>query len=112
MEFDSVALAGKGELDAVMGEALGMHAGADAGLVEQVGSALLDHAGADAAEHIVAGLALKDDVVDAVAGQQLAEQQAGRAGAADGDLGAHSVPPSLPGPPFRWRPVAGSTESA
>ena len=49
---------------------------------------LLEHAGADAAEHVVAGLALEDDGVDAGLVQQLAEQQARRAGADDRDLGS------------------------
>ena len=61
---------------------------ADAGLVEQVDRALLEHAGADAAAHVVARCALEDHAVDAVAVQQLPEQQAGRAGADDHDLGA------------------------
>ena len=49
----------------------------------------LDHAGADAAEHVLAGLPLQNDVVDAVLMQELAEQQSRRAGPDDGDLGAH-----------------------
>ena len=67
------------DLDAVVHQALAVHARADAGLVEQVHGALLDHAGADAAEHVLAGLPLEDDVVDAVRVQQLAEQQSRRA---------------------------------
>ena len=66
-----------------------VHARADAGLVEQIDRDLLDHAGADAAEHVVAGVPLEDDVVDAGLVQQLAEQQAGRTGADDGDLRPH-----------------------
>ncbi len=62
---------------------------ADAGLVQQVDGDLLQHAGANAAEHVLGGLALEDDGVDAGLVQQLAEQQAGRAGADDGDLGSH-----------------------
>ena len=68
-----------------------MHAGADAGFVEQVDRDLFDDAGADAAEHVLAGLPLQDDVVDAVLVQQLAEQQARRPGADDGDLGAQDL---------------------
>ena len=56
-------------------------------LVEQVDRDLLEHAGADAAEHVVGAALLEDDVVDAGLGQQGAEQQAGRAGADDRDLG-------------------------
>ena len=89
LEGDAVAHAVDADLDAVVHQAFAVHARADAGLVEQIHRALLDDAGADAAEHIVAGLPLQDDVVDAGAVQQLPEQQAGRAGADDGDLGAH-----------------------
>jgi hypothetical protein len=65
-----------------------VHAGAHAGLVQQVDADLLQDAGADAAQHVVAVCALDDHGVDAGLVQQLAEQQAGGAGADDGDLGA------------------------
>ena len=63
------------DLHAVMHETVGMHAGADPGLVEQVHRDPLDHAGTDAAEHMVGGLPFQDDVVDAILVQELAEQQ-------------------------------------
>ena len=63
------------DLHPLMHEAVLVHAGADAGLVEQIHGALLDDAGAHPAEHIGAGLPLQDDVVDAVAMQKLPEQQ-------------------------------------
>ena len=63
-----------------------MQALGDAQLFEQADRALFQHAGADPRQHVVAVLALENDVVDAVAMQQLAEQQAGRAGADDRDL--------------------------
>ena len=75
------------QLEAAARQAFGMHARTDAHLVEQVDGGLLQHAGADAAEHVVAGLALEDHRVDAGLVQQLSEQQAGRAGANDDDVG-------------------------
>ncbi|MCY1556863.1 hypothetical protein D9M68_936600 [compost metagenome] len=93
MHVNRVAVAGKHQLDAVVHRAFGLHALAHAGLGQQVHRDLLQDAGADAAQHIVAALALDDDVVDAGLVQQLAEQQAGRAGADDGDLGSHVLSP-------------------
>ena len=60
-----------------------------AGVLEQVDRDLLEHAGADAAEHVVGAALLDDQRIDAGLVQQRAEQQAGRAGADDDDLGAH-----------------------
>ena len=81
-------LAAEGQPDAIVHQALAVHALAHARLVEQVDADLLQHAGADTAEHIVGAALLEHDVVDAGLVQQLAEQQAGRAGADDDDLGA------------------------
>ena len=88
LQVDAVALAAEGQLDAIVHQALAVHALAHARLVEQVDADLLQHAGADAAEHVVGAALLEHDVVDAGLVQQLAEQQAGRAGADDDDLGA------------------------
>src|SRR3546814_14179144 len=73
MEVAAEAFAGESPLDAVMGEALGMHAGADAALAEQVSSALLDHAGADGADDIVAASDPTVDAGRAVPGPRLAQ---------------------------------------
>ena len=54
LETTAVAVAVDADLDAFVDDPVGMHAGADAGLVEQIHRDLLDHAGADAAEHVVA----------------------------------------------------------
>jgi hypothetical protein len=61
-----MARAAEGEFDAMMHKpfAVGARAGAD--LVEQRHGAFLEQAGADAAEHVLARLALENDVVDAV----------------------------------------------
>ena len=67
-------LAVDAHMHAVMHQTVGMHALADAGLVEQPHRALLDHAGSDAAQHVVGGLPFQDNVVDAVPVEQLAEQ--------------------------------------
>ena len=47
VHVDAVALPGEPQFEAVMHEALAMHALADAGLRHQVGSALFQHAGTD-----------------------------------------------------------------
>jgi len=89
VHVDAVALALEQQLDAVVGQALGMGTLGHAGLLKQVHGDLLQHTGTDAAEHVVAALALNDDVVNAGLVQQLTEQQAGGAGADDGDLSTH-----------------------
>jgi hypothetical protein len=53
------------------------------------GLSMLQNAGADALFNVRAALGFEDDGVDAVAVQKLPEQQACRARANDGDLGAH-----------------------
>ena len=77
------------QAEAEVRPAAGIHASAHPGFMQQVHRDLLQDAGPDAAQHIVTALALKDDVVDASLVQQLAKQQAGRAGADDGQLGSH-----------------------
>ena len=77
------------DLGAFVNDAVGMHAGADAGFVQQIHRDLLDDTGADPTKDVGGGLALQDDGVDAVPVQQLAEQQAGRSGADDDDLRTH-----------------------
>ena len=84
-----VARAVEAELDAAVRQALGVHPRAGAGGVEQVDRHLLEHAGADPAEHVVGAALLDDDGVDAGPVQQGAEQEAGGAGADDGDLCFH-----------------------
>jgi hypothetical protein len=95
VDRDRVPLAAEHQLDGVVDDAVAVHAVAHARLVHQVHGHLLQDAGADAAQHVVAGLPLQDDVVDAGLVQQLAEQEAGGAGADDGDLGAHGCVSAL-----------------
>ena len=66
MHVDAMPRAAEREFHPMMHQPLAMGARAGADLVEQRHGAFLEQAGADAAEHIFAGLALKNDVVDAV----------------------------------------------
>ena len=65
---------------------LAVHARAEPDLAQQRDRAGFQHAGADPVEHILAGLALEHDAVDAVAMQDMRQQQAGRAAADDRHL--------------------------
>ena len=58
-----------------MHQPFGVHALADTGLAQQVNHALLQHSGANPSEHVLAGLALDDDVINPGVVQQLAKQQ-------------------------------------
>ena len=89
LQVDAPALPGEGDLHAFVDQPVARHAPVDAGLAQQVDHTLFQHAGADAAEHVVRGLAFEDHVVDAGLVQQLAEQEAVRTGADDGDLSLH-----------------------
>ena len=88
LEIDAVPHALDAELRSVVHEAVAMHAGTDAGLVDEIDRDLLDDAGANATEHILGRMPLEYDVVDVVLMQQLAKEQAGGAGADDCDLSA------------------------
>src|SRR5690606_20403856 len=87
---DAMMAAAEREVEAVMRQAFGMHARASTRLVHHADGAFLQHTGAHAGKHVVARLALEDDVVDAGFGQKLSKQQSGRTGADDCNLGAHS----------------------
>src|SRR5208282_5273498 len=91
LEGDAVAAAVDANLHALVHEPVPVHAGADAGLVEQIQGDLFDDAGPDAAEDVFGGLPFQDDVIDAVLVQELAEQQARRPGADDDDFGAQDL---------------------
>ena len=86
-----MALALEQHVEAAVDQAFLVHARADTHLVQQVHGDLFQNAGANTAQHVVAALALHDDGVDTGLVQQLAEQQAGGAGADDSDLGTHGV---------------------
>ncbi len=93
LEVDALTPPEKRKLEAVVDQTLLVHPLAAAGAVEQVDGPDLQHPGANAPENVVAVDAVEDDVVDTRIGEQLAEQQPGRAGADDNDLGAHGNPP-------------------
>ena len=63
----------QGNLDAIVNQAVAVHAASDAGFIEQRGGALFNHPRPDPAEHIVGTALLEHDIGDAVFVQQLAE---------------------------------------
>ena len=63
----------------------------------QPGKAVLQHAGANARQHVIPGVLLEQDVVDALEVQQLGQHEAGGAAADDRDLGAHGLSPGKGG---------------
>ncbi len=67
---------------------LAVHSLADARFAQQLGRPLLEHAGADPRLDVLTAARLEHDRVDAVALQQLAEQQTGRTGTDDRHLRA------------------------
>ena len=71
-----------------MGMALAVHARAQPDLAQEVDGPGFQHAGANPRQHMGAALALQDDAVDAVATENMGEQQAGRAAADDRHLGS------------------------
>ncbi len=90
-ERDAVAGAVEGEQDAAVDQPLAAQAIGHAQLVEQLDSALLQHAGAHAVLDVRAAAVLEHDRLDALAVQQVRQDQAGRAGPDDGDLCVHST---------------------
>jgi hypothetical protein len=62
----------------VVDETFGMRAAAGADLIEQFHRAFLEQSGADAAEHVIGGVTLQDDVVDAIGMKKLPKQQSCR----------------------------------
>jgi hypothetical protein len=89
LEVDAVQAIVKRELGAGVAPAVAVQAVGNAGPLQQLNGGLLQQAGADAAQDVVGRAGLEDDVVDAGFVQQLAQQQAGGAGADDGDPGSH-----------------------
>ena len=85
-QVDAMGVVLTGDGEAVMRKTFGMHPRAGAGLFQHFDRALLKHAGAHAREHMLEAGALEDQRLYTDVVQQLAEQQAGRAGANDADL--------------------------
>src|SRR5215212_345673 len=86
-ERDAVAAALEAQLEALVDEPLAVQALADAGLGEDVDRALLEDAGTDALLDVGAAAGLEQDGLNALAREQVAEEQAGRPGADDADVG-------------------------
>ncbi len=84
--------AGESQLDALVHHALAVETVGDAHLAQQVHRALLEHPRAHARLHVAALTGLEHHRLDAEAVEQVAEDQAGRACAHDGHLGADTCP--------------------
>ena len=101
-EVDAVPAPVEAQLEAVVDEALAVQALAHAGLVEQVDRALLEHAGAHARLDVRRGSAPRGRPTRCPRRcEQVGQQQPGRAGADDPDLGVHH-PPASPSASTRW----------
>src|SRR5690606_32807916 len=87
-EVDAVPGAGEPQFDAVVAVPDRWHARRRPGLIEDLDGALLEDPGTDRRLDILATAAVDDDGVDAGDVEQMGQQQAGRAGADDGDAGA------------------------
>ena len=74
--------------DALVRQAIRLHARADAGFDQQLFDDVFQDAGANAVLDVVARAGFQDDRFDAAQVQQVRQQQAGRARADDADLGA------------------------
>ena len=88
-----------GDPRAVVQMPLAVHALAEPDLAQERDGAGLEHAGANPLQHVGAGLPLQHDRFDAVAIENVREQQTGGAGADDDDLGAHDALISCSYPP-------------
>jgi len=87
VQIDTHLASVEGLFEATEDPSFGVHALTHAGLAQQLYHALFKDAGANPPEHIVRALAFENEGVDASVVQQLTEQQTGRTGADDGDLG-------------------------
>jgi hypothetical protein len=90
-EINALAAAAEADFDTVMHQTLAVEAGAHTGAVEEIDGPLLDHAGTDTTQHVLAAPLLECDVGNAVLVEELAEEQARRAGADDRYLGPHAA---------------------
>src|SRR5262245_5151495 len=79
-------LAAKGNVHAVVAQALALKSLADTHRREQVHGSLLEYTCTHTIDHVVAATVLDDDRIDAIEMQQMPEEQAGRTGADDADL--------------------------
>src|SRR5262249_12775785 len=84
-----MAASGETQRQAFVNESFPMQAGGEAELGHEVDRALFEQAGTDALDDVAAASVLQDDGLDAVATQEMRQQQPGRAGADNSHLGAH-----------------------
>ena len=84
-----MALAVVAQLDPFVERALAVHPLADAALAQRVHRALLEHTRAHALDHVLLVAVLEHDRLDPVQMQEMREQQAGRTGPDDADLGVY-----------------------
>jgi hypothetical protein len=91
LEGDAVRAAVEADLERRVHHALAVQARGDPGGVEDVDGALLEHPGADARLDVLAAGALEDDRLDAAQVQEVRQDQPGRTGADDANLGAHRL---------------------
>ena len=85
-----VPLAGELEVDPAVLQALAVQAAGQPGLAEQRDAAVLQHAGPLAGLAVGPAAVFDQDRVDAAQRQQVGQQQAGRPGPDDPDLGARA----------------------
>jgi hypothetical protein len=79
-------------LHALVDQAIGMHAVADSGFIEEIHRNLFNDAGAHAPEHVFRCLPFKDDIGDAAAVQELPKQQSRRTRTNNNYLRPHESP--------------------
>jgi hypothetical protein len=77
------------KFDSVVNETVATHALPHAGLLEEIGDAVFDDARANAVLYVIEASSLDDDGVDALALEEMSEQETGRTGADDNHLRAN-----------------------
>ena len=82
-------LAAVGHVGATMDVALGVHPVAESDAAEEFDGPPLEHPGADAGQHVLSGLALDHDALDAGPMEHVGQQRPGRTCTDDGDLRLH-----------------------
>jgi len=90
-----MAAAAERKFDALVDQPLGVGAAAGPDFIEQCHRSLFKEPGANPVEHIFAGVALQDEVVDAVSVKQLSQQQPRRPRANDRYLCSQHLLPQL-----------------
>ncbi len=94
LEVNPMAMPAETQKDAVMKQTLAHHALAYAHLVQYVNGLMFQNAGAHPALDVLTALGLQHDGLDAAQVQEVREQQSGRTGANNCNLGAHGDPRS------------------